>query len=127
MTKLYKSSAILVLYVRKEDGKGFRLSFDPLTGGGSQFVTSDEKLQKALDSHYDYGKKFYGVEIKEEPKPEPVATEAENKGPKQITVANLDDAKEYLAERFGISRAKMRSKAAIIAAAEENGIEFIGL
>ena len=125
MVKKYKSSAILVLYINV-DGVGSRLSFKPLTGGGSQFITNDEKLQKALDNHYDYGKKFVGAEVYEAPAPA-IVKKVKQEGPKQVKAASLDDAKDYLADRYGYSRAKLRSKAAILAAAEENGIEFIGI
>ena len=45
----------------------------------------------------------------------------------KVPVTCLDDAKEYLSEKFGISRTKIRSKKAIEEAAAENGIEFVGI
>ena len=53
-------------------------------------------------------------------------TEAEGNVTK-ITITCLDDAKDYLSEKFGISRTKLRSKKAIEEAAAENGIEFVGI
>lgn len=103
-----------------------RLAFNPLTGGGSYFETSDEQLQKAIEGNANYGKTFVGMEVEEQAAPVHVDNE-EQKGPKQVKVTNLDDAKDYLAEKFGLSRTKLRSKAAIMAAAEENGIEFTGI
>lgn len=126
MTKRYTSSARVVISVVADNGSNMRLAFNPLTGGGSYFETSDAQLQKAIEQNVNYGKTFVGMQVEEQAAPVPVAKE-EPKGPKQVGVASLDDAKEYLAEKFGISRTKLRSKAAILAAAEENGIEFTGI
>lgn len=103
-----------------------RVAFHPLTGGGSYFDTGDEKLQRAIESNANYGKSFIGMVMQEAPVAEPVE-KPENKGPKQVKVTSLDDAKDYLAEKYGFSRTKLRSKSAILAAAEENGVEFIGI
>lgn len=51
----------------------------------------------------------------------------ETKGTRQISVTDIDDAKDYLSEHFGVSRTKMRSEKQIRAAAEQNGIEFVGI
>jgi hypothetical protein len=126
MTKRYTSSARVVIGVITEDGGYTRIAFHPLTGGGSYFETSDEKLQRAIERNSGYRRSFIGREVEEQVAPAPVIEE-EPKGPKQVNVASLDDAKDYLAEKFGYSRTKLRSKAAILAAAEESGIEFIGI
>ena len=125
MTKRYTSSARVVIGIATDNGGYARIAFNPLTGGGSYFETSDEKLQSAIERHTGYGKSFVGHEVEEAPAPAPVKQEKE--GPKKVNVASLDDAKDYLAERFGYSRTKLRSKAAILAAAEESGIEFTGI
>lgn len=125
MTKRYTSSARVVIGVVTENGENMRVAFHPLTGGGSYFETSDEKLQEAIERNAGYGKSFIGYEVEKVPDPAPV--KQEKKGPKQVNVASLDDAKDYLAERFGYSRTKLRSKSAILAAAEESGIEFTGI
>lgn len=44
---------------------------------------------------------------------------------KKLEMPSLDDAKAYLIEHFGYKSSNLRSKAAIIAAGEEHGIEFI--
>ena len=126
MTKKYTSSARVVIGVVLEDGSNMRIAFHPMTGGGSYFVTSDEKLQKAIEQNSGYRRSFISHEVEEQAAPAPVVKE-EPKGPKQVKVTNLDDAKDYLADKFGYSRTKLRSKAAILAAAEENGIEFTGI
>ena len=46
---------------------------------------------------------------------------------KQVTISDLAAAKDYLADKFGISRTTLRSKKAIVEQAAANGIEFVGL
>ena len=43
----------------------------------------------------------------------------------QVKVSSVEDAKDYLVDKFGIASSKLRTRAASIAAGEENGIEFI--
>jgi hypothetical protein len=43
----------------------------------------------------------------------------------QVKVSSVEDAKDYLVDKFGIASSKLRSRAACIAAGEENGIEFV--
>lgn len=52
---------------------------------------------------------------------------AESTGEKktQVKVSSVEDAKDYLVDKFGIAGSKLRTRAACIAAGEENGIEFI--
>ena len=46
---------------------------------------------------------------------------------KEVQVSCLDDAKDYLSDKFGISRTKLRSQEGIEKAAAANGVRFIGL
>ena len=46
---------------------------------------------------------------------------------KKVTVSDLAAAKDYLADKFDISRTALRSKKAIVEQAAANGIEFVGL
>lgn len=48
-------------------------------------------------------------------------------GLKKVTVSDLAAAKDYLADKFDISRTVLRSKKAIVEQAAANGIEFEGL
>lgn len=43
----------------------------------------------------------------------------------QVKVSSVEDAKDYLVDKFGIASSKLRTRAACIAAGEENGIDFI--
>lgn len=53
-------------------------------------------------------------------------TEDENDG-KHIHVTDLEDAKNYLADTYGVSRTKVRSKKQILEVAEAHGIVFVGI
>ncbi|MGN0875337.1 MAG: hypothetical protein ACI4OZ_09145 [Akkermansia sp.] len=44
-----------------------------------------------------------------------------------VRADSLSEAREYLSEHFGISRTKMRSRAAIVEAAEGVGVRFEGI
>lgn len=52
---------------------------------------------------------------------------AKGEVPEAITVASLDDAKDYLVSTFGLKASDLRSKAKIQTAAAEHGIELIGI
>lgn len=45
----------------------------------------------------------------------------------KVPVTDLDSAKDYLADKFGISRTKLKSEKTILAQAAAHGIEFVGL
>lgn len=45
----------------------------------------------------------------------------------KVNVTDLEDARDYLSDKFGISRSKIRSQKAVREAAEANGIVFVGL
>lgn len=45
----------------------------------------------------------------------------------EVAVSDLEEAKEYLVEQFGIARSKLRSKVTINESARENGIVFTGI
>jgi len=125
MTKKYIAYSHVAFNVVLPSGKSYHVSFAPLTGGGSMLITNNEDLQKAIEKHYKFGKLFkIDVNYKEE---EPVAeapVEVEEAKVKTMKMASLDDAKAYLADNFGISRTKLRSRKQIEDAAAANGIEF---
>ena len=54
-------------------------------------------------------------------------TQTDEPALKQVKVSDLAAAKDYLADKFGISRTALRSQKAIIEHAAANGIEFEGL
>ena len=127
MAKKYIAKSHVAINVVLPSGKSHHVSFLPLTGGGSMFITNSEALQQALEGHRKFGK-LYKIDISYD---EPVQTEepqeqgTEDAAVKKVEVASLDDAKNYLVENFDISRTKLRSKKQIEEAAAANGIEFV--
>nr|DAV37241.1 MAG TPA: hypothetical protein [Caudoviricetes sp.] len=53
--------------------------------------------------------------------------DSENNGLTKVHVTDIASAKDYLADKFGISRTSMRSTKSIIEQASANGIEFEGI
>lgn len=105
------------------------ITFAPLTGGGSVYYTADEQVQNALEQHPKYGKLFKEDALYQDnravvAKPK---VEKKQKDINEVQVSCLDDAKDYLSEKFGISRTKLRSQEGIEKAAAANGVRFIGL
>lgn len=143
MTKNYKSYTQVAFSVTLPGGGTKRISFSPRTGNGSVFITDDERIQKAIESHPNFGKKFFLVgasnvatvaAIASEPAPAPANPEAESSAapapdnaPKEVPFTNLSDAKEYLARHFEIPRTQLRSKDAIRKYAAMNNVIFVGI
>lgn len=123
MKKKYIANSQIAINVVLPSGKSAHVAFSSVTGGSSIFYTEDEQLQQAIESHYRYGKLFKGQEVTE---PEIVESEEpeEEKGPTIVNVSDVDAAKDYLSEKYGISRTKLKTVAAINKAAAANGIEF---
>lgn len=112
-----------------------RVVFEGKTMGCSIYGTRDEKLQKAIESHYWFKDKFFLVEAVDEKKEAAEAKKmaaaktkkkaAEKK--KTHIVTDFEDARDYLAETFGVSRSKLKTKEDILAIAKEKGVELEGL
>lgn len=112
-----------------------RVVFEGKTMGCSIYGTRDEKLQKAIESHYWFNDKFFLVEAVDEKKEAAEAKKraaaktkkkaAEEK--KTHIVTDFEDARDYLAETFGVSRSKLKTKEDILAIANEKGVELEGL
>lgn len=112
-----------------------RVVFEGKTMGCSIYGTRDEKLQKAIESHYWFDDKFFLVEAVDEKKEAAEAKKraaAKNKKKaaeekKTHIVTDFEDARDYLAETFGVSRSKLKTKEDILAIAKEKGVELEGL
>lgn len=112
-----------------------RVVFEGKTMGCSIYGTRDEKLQKAIESHYWFNDKFFLVEYVDEKKEAAEAKKraaaktkkkaAEEK--KTHIVTDFEDARDYLAETFGVSRSKLKTKEDILSIAKEKGVELEGL
>lgn len=177
--KKYIAKTNVSVNVVLASGKNLHISFSPLTGGGSVYYTELPEVQKALETHYKYGRLFrldpsYVPEMPRAAKPgknasapkhksevietksevsaeEPtegavLATEegaedieeiegtteeneeADEEPEGNVVVVNdPEEAKEYLCEKFGYSRTKIKGLKSIKAAAAESGIIFKGL
>lgn len=112
-----------------------RVVFEGKTMGCSIYGTRDEKLQNAIESHYWFKDKFFLVEAVDEKKEAAEAKKraaaktkkkaAEEK--KTHIVTDFEDARDYLAETFGVSRSKLKTKEDILSIAKEKGVELEGL
>ena len=112
-----------------------RILFEGKSTGSSVYMTRDPKVQKAIESHYWFNDKFFLVESIDEKKE---AAEAKKKAAakakkkvadekKTHVVTDVEDAKDYLAETYAVSRSKMKTKEDILAIANEKGVELEGL
>lgn len=146
MLKKYAAMTDVSVNVVLTNGTNKHVSFSPKTGGGSTFITDDAELQTALENHYKFGTLFY---IKEEIKPEPTPLKAKKAPAKAdeipvipddeeepikdetadnvIVVTDLDDARDIICEKFGISRTKVRKLEQIKAVAAEHNIILKGI
>lgn len=99
------------------------------------FYTDDQDVAEALERHYKFGRLFVsdctgptadGSKAKAETGGN-TETIPEERRVKVVTVTDPDNAKDYLAEHFGISRTKIKTVAAIKEAGEAHGVEFKGI
>jgi hypothetical protein len=112
-----------------------RIVFEGKTMGSSVYMTRDPKVQKAIESHYWFKDKFFLAEsIDEKKEADEVKKKAAAKAKKKVAdekkthvVTDFEDAKDYLAETYGVSRSKMKTKEDILDIAKEKGVELEGL
>lgn len=105
----------------------------------AKFTTSDENLQKTLESCSGFGRDYYIERVREEKavenenhnENENVAEEApvvEDNGVQKVEVADKAEAIEWLKEHnpeAGYTAAKLRSKDAFEKACADNNVEFV--
>lgn len=134
MFKKYQAGSDLAFSVMVGNER-MRIVFEGKTMGSSVYMTRDPKVQKAIESHYWFNDKFFLVESIDEKKE---AAEAKKKAAakakkkvadekKTHVVTDVEDAKDYLAETYGVSRSRMKTREEILAIAKENGVELEGL
>ena len=134
MFKKYQAGTDLAFSVMVGDER-MRIVFEGKTMGCSVYMTRDQNVQKAIESHYWFNDKFFLVESIDEKKE---AAEAKKKAAakakkkvadekKTHVVTDVEDAKDYLAETYGVSRSKMKTKEDILAISKEKGVELEGL
>lgn len=125
----YTSKTHVCLNVVTPSGGNVHVSFIERTGDGSVYYTNDPDLIAALDNHPRFGRLF----IKAEEKPAPVkkaevsVKSDDEEDRKAITkeFSNNEDAKDFFAERYGVSRSKLRTRAAIDEVAKGLGVTVI--
>lgn len=148
MIKTYKANTNVSINVVLASKKNLHISFVPLSDGSSTFTTGNEDIMKAIESHYNFGKLFrlhktvmanaecgirnaeLGVRDEELDKDSNVDSGksaelgVKNEELEKVTVSDYGAAKDYLADKFGVSRTAMRSVKAITEQALAHGIEF---
>lgn len=130
MTKHYISDSHIAINVTLDGGESVHLSFIALSNGGSVFSTDSEELQNAIERHYRFGDLFTLDHIEKPKNTSETANEeykSEDGNIQKITVNDLGEAKNYLADTLGISRTSLRSLKTILEVAKANNIEFEGL
>lgn len=129
MTKQYISDVQIAINIILSNGKNKHIAFIPLSNGSSVFATDDADIQNALERHKRFDELFtLGKVVKEEPKKEEAKEVVNNSNViRMIAVNDIGEAKDYLAENFGLNRTSLRSEKAIVAAAKANGIQFKGI
>ena len=140
-SKTYASGTLLCFNVKKEGStKHTHVSFTPLTLRGSMLTTDDKALQDAIERHrlFREGKIRIASEIPIEER-QLVAFGAgeevsqygdttfgpvveEEKKPVTMEFASVVEGKDYMADTYGVSRTKLRTRADIEKAAKDNGI-----
>lgn len=132
--KHYISDSHIAINVTLDGGESVHLSFIALSNGGSIFSTDSEELQNAIERHYRFGDLFTLDHIEEPKNTSETAKEeytsvkeSEDGNIHKVTVNDLGEAKNYLADTLGISRTSLRSLKTILEVAKANNIEFEGL
>lgn len=133
MRKIYKSDSGLAITI-KCGATTKHINFDTMTMGNSMYATDNEKEQEGIESHSWYGSKIFLDEV-EDPKEEAkkAAAQAKKVADKEAEerelhtrqFSNVADAKEYVADTFGVSRTQLRTKDAVINVAKEHGVTII--
>ena len=134
MFNKYQAGTDLAFSVMVGDER-MRIVFEGKTMGNSVYMTRDPNVQKAIESHYWFNDKFFLAEsIDEKKEADEEKKKAAVKTKKKVAdekkthvVTDVEDAKDYLAETYGVSRSKMKTKEDILAIAKEKGVELEGL
>lgn len=126
MFNKYQAGTDLAFSVMVGDER-MRIVFEGKTMGSSIYMTRDPKVQKAIESHYWFNDKFFLAESIDEKKAAAKAKKKVADEKKTHVVTDVEDAKDYLAETYCVSRSKMKTKEDILAIAKEKGVELEGL
>lgn len=117
--------------------KGVRMKVDFTNGtvtaygvAPATFMTKDALTQHIMENSDEFksGRIFLvrSVPLPDTEKKEETVPETEAGTPlKKVEMPNVEDAKEYFADTYGINRSKLRTKAGIEEAAKGVGIEVV--
>lgn len=132
MFKVYQAGSDLSFSVKMKNGNR-RIVFEPQSHGTSVYSSRNTEEQNAIEKHHWFNDKFW---IQSEVDEKKVAAEAKKKAATRAKkteeenthfVEDLQDAKDYLSEKYGVSRSKMKTKDEILAVAQEYGVKLEGL
>ena len=134
MIKTYTANSHISINVVLPNKSNMHVSFVPLSDGRSMYSTNDENVQRGLERHYNFNKLFFLSESEEQneaesetAKDDTIDDGANDDGLLVVEVSDLAEAKNYLADKLGLSRTKLNSSEKIINEAAAHGIEFVGL
>lgn len=133
MIKTYKANTNISINVVLPSNKSLHIAFTPLSNGSSVFSTGNREIQIAIENHYNFGSLFRCIAANATVQGKTaITTGNDNTGDDdrktiKVSVPDLSSAKDYLADRFGISRTSLRSEKAIMEQAAAHNIEFEGL
>lgn len=114
----------------KGQERSARISFSPVSTGGSTYVTDSEAVIKAMEEST-----MYGVIYRRAPesvgevvsKRKKVTKVLEPKVEEVTEVSGWQDAVEYLSEKFGIEPSKLTNPDSILSEAASRNIKFVNL
>jgi len=105
---------------------GTRIAFTPLSTKSSYYETTDEALQKRMEAHPWFGDKFRLKTVEETETTAKTDKKVDDapKEMKKISFTTLADAKEWLANEYGVARSNLRKKEDAVAAGKSYGVEI---
>ena len=106
-----------------------RIAFHATTNGRAYYITDDEELQKGIERHPWFKSKFYLESVEEQSADKQTSDEQAKpevqKEMVELKFVTLADAKNYLADKFGVVRSNIKTQEAAISAGEANGVKII--
>ena len=106
-----------------------RIAFHATTMGRAYFTTGDEELQKGLERHPWFKSKFFLESVEEQSADKQTSDEQANPAVQkelvELNFVTLADAKNYLAEKFGVVRSNIKTQDDAVSAGEANGVKII--
>ena len=129
MRKQYKASRGLSINVVVGNKTNVHVAFEGRSDGSSYYATEDADLQHAIEHNCHFGHLFVldSAEDEQVSSPPPEVTPDAPSSEQVVEVTDIDEAKDYLAEKYGISRTMLRSKSALLSEGESRGITFRGI